>query len=213
MKDIFKTFTVSKEVYNDLIAHPHDGIKFLGKSRIRVKEIWKDAIGFNGFYMVSTLGRVKRLARMRPGKRSYFLKEVIMKLTPLSKEIPYLVVALQYNKHKKRFRVNRLIAQTFHSNPENKPFVHHNDNRKQKNMAFNLSWATVSENTQHAYDTGRIKKKFGEEAPSAKLSNFDVKKIRQASRRGVSQKDLARQFNCTVSNIYMIRTNRSRLSE
>lgn len=65
--------------------------------------------------------------------------------------IPYMVDdTLQY-KHK---RVNRLVAEAFIPNPNNKPTVCHRNNIKSDNRVENLYWGTVSENTQQAVDDG-----------------------------------------------------------
>lgn len=53
---------------------------------------------------------------------------------------------------RRRFRVHRLVAETFIGNPNNYPIVLHLDNNKQNNHYTNLKWGTVSENTQQAYD-------------------------------------------------------------
>ena len=44
------------------------------------------------------------------------------------------------------YRINRLVAQAFIPNPENKPIVHHKDHNKLNNHYSNLEWATQQEN-------------------------------------------------------------------
>ena len=65
----------------------------------------------------------------------------------------YLIITLN-NKKKKTFKVHRLVAEAFISNPQNKPCVNHIDGNKQNNNVNNLEWVTRSENLLHAYKKG-----------------------------------------------------------
>lgn len=58
---------------------------------------------------------------------------------------------------RKTFSVHRLVALAFIPNPNNKPTVNHKDGDKSNNSVCNLEWATRSEQTQHAWNTGLIK--------------------------------------------------------
>lgn len=55
--------------------------------------------------------------------------------------------------------LHRLIAETFLPNPLNKRFINHKDGNKLNNSLDNLEFCTHSENIQHAYNTGLIKRK------------------------------------------------------
>lgn len=55
------------------------------------------------------------------------------------------------NINNKRYRLHRLIAMKYISNPDNKPVVDHIDNNKENNSISNLQWLTYSENSKKAY--------------------------------------------------------------
>lgn len=56
----------------------------------------------------------------------------------------------------KNKRVNRLVAETFIPNLDNKPVVCHKNNIKTDNRVENLYWGSVSENTKQAFDDGLL---------------------------------------------------------
>lgn len=51
----------------------------------------------------------------------------------------------------KLYRVHRLIAMTFISNPNNLPVVNHKNFNKQDNHVANLEWVTYSQNSLHSF--------------------------------------------------------------
>lgn len=132
-----------------------------------LNEIWKDIPGYEGLYQASNLGRIK----------SFVINEKIMSAKPNEKG--YLGLRLtdvNNNKKKKSWRVSRLIAITFHPNPNNLPEVNHIDGIKQNNRADNLEWATHSENVQHCYDTGLKAKKISLEVAAIIRNEYKLYK-------------------------------------
>ena len=51
----------------------------------------------------------------------------------------------------KLYRVHRLIALTFISNPKNLPVVNHKNFKKNDNHVANLEWVSYSENSKHSF--------------------------------------------------------------
>jgi hypothetical protein len=113
-------------------------------------EVWKDISGYEGKYQVSSVGRVKGVARKRAGGGN--VKERILK--PAITENGYYFVTLYIDGIAKRKKIHRLVAQTFIDNPDGKPEVNHINGVKTDNRAENLEWATRSENQTHAVRHG-----------------------------------------------------------
>lgn len=118
-----------------------------------VNEQWKSISGYEGFYEVSDVGRVKSLKRLdRMGKP---WDERI--LTTYIDKYGYECVKLHKNNKLKHWCVHRLVAEAFISNPNNKPQINHIDGNKQNNHVNNLEWCSAKENSQHAWNIGLSK--------------------------------------------------------
>jgi hypothetical protein len=107
----------------------------------------------------------------------------------------YLRIELSINKKPKKFFVHRLVAECYLANPEEKPTVNHIDGNPSNNHVTNLEWATVAENTQHAYDNGLAKvvnRKFGKE---------EILNIYYLHKRGHSMRSIGRLYNSCHKDI------------
>lgn len=113
-------------------------------------EIWKDIDGYEGFYQVSNLGRVKSTAVRRClwGKICVIERERM--LTPHDNGNGYLMVQLKANNKRKPVGVHRLVATAFIENPQNYPVVNHIDYDTHNNCVHNLEWCTQKENISHS---------------------------------------------------------------
>jgi hypothetical protein len=63
----------------------------------------------------------------------------------------YVYVSMRENGEFKNKRLNRIIAITFHPNPDSLPHVNHEDGVKANNHEANLKWSSVSDNLKHAF--------------------------------------------------------------
>lgn len=114
-----------------------------------MEEIWRDIKDYEGLYQVSNMGRVKSLGRWSNRQKNgvsfpYFIKEKILKNRKIKGG--YYIVGLCKDKISKDYRVNRLVAEAFIPNPDNKPFVDHIDTNPLNNFYNNLRWVTQKEN-------------------------------------------------------------------
>lgn len=134
-------------------------------------EIWKDIKGFEGCYQISSLGRVKSLAR-----NGSPYGENIRKLSRTKDG--YLKVRLFGNGKDVTTRVHRLVAETFIENPDNKETVNHIDGNKENNSVENLEWADRHEQLYHAYELGLRKPMAGHINSQSKLTEEQVREIR-----------------------------------
>lgn len=99
-------------------------------------EVWKEIEGTDGNYFVSNYGYVVSLYRNNPRVLKPFL------CGDDGTQYHYVTIC------GKDLRVNRLVAQAFIPNTENKPIVHHKDHNKLNNHWSNLEWVTQKENIQ-----------------------------------------------------------------
>ena len=141
-------------------------------------EVWKDVVGYEGLYMVSSYGRVKSLGRERKTWEGgiYILKRKILKQSLNRKG--YSQVCLRSNSKNGTCTVHRLVAEAFIPNPHNKPQIDHINTNKTDNRVENLRWCTAHENSmntltrQHLSEAGKGRKcawegVFGKDNPSA----------------------------------------------
>jgi hypothetical protein len=162
------------------------------------QEIWLPISSFEGFYLISSLGRVQSLPRViyeHNGKPRRIKGRIV---TP-KRTGKYLGVHLFKNAQGKRHYLHRLVAEAFIPNPENKPCVNHKDFDRDNNRVENLEWVTHEENTLHsaaADRLGAVTPKRGSECHSARFNDETVAQIRREWRRGQTA-EFARRYGVT----------------
>ena len=112
-----------------------------------MSETWKDIVGYEGVYQISTNGNIKSVPRK--GTRGGLL------ISTKDKD-GYLCVGLNKNGKRKTFKVHRLVAITFIPNIDNLPEVNHKDENKSNNCVDNLEWCTHDYNSNYGTRGKRI---------------------------------------------------------
>lgn len=142
-------------------------------------EEWRDIKGYEGYYQVSNMGRVKSLERKIKRSRcgDATIKSKILKLWDTKDYYPYAHLCV-CNK-RKLIKIHRVIAETFIPNPENKPCINHINGKKNDNRVENLEWCTYSENNFHAFRMGLNNNAKGEMSVNSKLKDDDIIEIKR----------------------------------
>lgn len=163
---------------------------------ISYNEIWEDIVGYEGFYKMSSLGRIKSSERrINTFKASRIKKELIIKqkIHPTG----YLYVNLNKNGISKTFKVHRLVAIAFIPNPENKPEVNHKKGNKLDNRFWMIEWSTPKENCEHRTIKNLI---------HSKLCPKKVLEIRSSN---LTNKDLSEKYNVSPGTISKVKLRQS----
>ena len=115
-------------------------------------ENWKPVKGFEGYYEVSDLGRVRRVDRLvRTGIRYNEYRNFKGRILKLHKKRNgYLTVDLSKENIVKTITVHTLVATAFLPREEGQTEVNHKNCDKADNRVSNLEWCTSRENKDHA---------------------------------------------------------------
>lgn len=170
-------------------------------------EEWRDVPGYEGYYEVSNLGRVRsldryvRAARYAPTMRLH--KGGILRLSGHCKDgRHYLNVAFCKEGIIRKQEIHILVLSTFLAQRPLGMVANHIDGDRTNNAINNLEWVTSKRNSRHAVEIGAIG--VGERSQSAKLTEAHVQEIRRMAGAGLSSRQVGEQFGVTPSNIQAI---------
>lgn len=126
----------------------------------------------------------------------------------------YKHVNLWKNSNRKVFKVHRLVAIVYLSNPDNKPLVCHKNNIKTDNRVENLYWGTYYDNNRQAIQDGIANRasgkrchfyyKVGELGCSSIISNKNRLKILELKKQGLPQHKIADMFGLSQGGVSRI---------
>lgn len=119
--------------------------EFIESIRLEGEE-WRDVVGYEGLYKVSSFGRVASMCmRLRRGNNGTFFRGPKI-LSLIKMKNGYYVVTLVKDSKTTSMYVHRLVAMAFIPNSNNYPQVDHLDTNRTNNHASNLKWCSNSQN-------------------------------------------------------------------
>lgn len=148
------------------------------------EEVWRPVVGWEGWYEVSSHGRVRSLDRERPnpltGGVSVHTGRVIR---PRVNRGGYLQVNLHRPGHRKTRPVHRLVAEALIPNPEGLPLVLHGLAGTRDNSVPNLRWGTTSDNMRDRIRDGTCRESSKTHCPEGHEYSSDNTRIESRGNR------------------------------
>lgn len=165
---------------------------------------WKNVVGFEGFYEISSEGQVRSTPRIDKSgvpRGGHLMKQQISKQG-------YLVVYLRRDGTSKLRKVAQLVLEAFVGpRPTDGHQACHGDGNKFNNALSNLRWGTPSENNMDKALHGTLAR--GEKnGGGGKLTEEQVKQIKVRV-LAETQVDLAREFGVSRGLISHIKNGRA----
>lgn len=170
-------------------------------------EVWKAIPGFEGYYEVSSLGRVRSLDRVvRHPKGTRTVRGRIVRQGTIWSG--YKKVCLSKSNRPTTMAVHRIVCAAFHGEPpSDKHHAAHKNGIRDDNRSENLRWATAiqneaDKNTHGTSTRGRDtvpshRRPRGERHGCAVLSEEQVRYARVAMQSGVSAYCVSKMLGIT----------------
>lgn len=104
-----------------------------------MKEIWKPVVGFEEYFLISNLGKIKRIKVIQ--KKWGITKELkVDRILKPTIDRGYYKIILSVNGKRNLKYIHRMVAEAFIPNPKNYREVNHKDSNPSNNNANNLEW-------------------------------------------------------------------------
>lgn len=139
-----------------------------------IGEEWKDVVGYEGIYLVSSLGRIWSLGI--DNRHPKILKTYIL-------PNGYVTVNL-YDKNRKMKTnyIHRLVATSFIENPNNFKDVNHKDEVRSNNKVSNLEWCNRSYNNNYGTRNLKVSRPVKMISLDGRVLNYFIG-LKEASRK------------------------------
>lgn len=155
-------------------------------------ECMKPIPGYEGLYAATAEGQIVGLLRNKARRCE-------------KSNRGYLRVGLSKNGVRKHHAVHRLVASAFLGEIPSAMDVHHINCDKTDNRIKNLKIISRSGNLERAYADGLRHPRRGEDNPSARLTEIEVRQIRAMLDDGVSRQRIGRVFGVAWSTVNRIK--------
>jgi hypothetical protein len=172
-------------------------------------EKWRSIGGYEGYYEVSNMGRIKSLTRTvvftwRGAPSSALIRERILKLVPDSDG--HLTVFLAREGVKDTRRVHSLVAAAFLGPRPSDKGACHKDDEKSNNCVENLYYGTQQENMSDSVRNGKAPR--GITHGKAVLDDNKVRKIRSLAGK-LTIRDIGDMFGITHQAVHAVITRKT----
>lgn len=144
-----------------------------------IKEQWRDVVGFEGSYQVSSIGRVRSLTRTIEDRNGMVRLRVGQVLRPAPSKSGHLSVVLGRGNTR---QVHTLVLQAFRGLSKDGEEGLHINHIPSDNRLKNLKWGTRSENLSMDYSYGNQRRAHPVRAHLANGTTLDFPSVRSAAR-------------------------------
>ena len=172
------------------------------------EEEWRLIAGFEGFYEVSNLGRVRRVMQSSGTKAGRIRRPQYR--NPLG----YPCVVLYRSQKARCCFLHHLVAGAFIGPRPLGKEINHKDGNKRNPNVMNLEYVSPSQNRKHAVDTGLLyvppeRRARGQKIGVSKLDPGQIEAILKEHAEGVYVVTLARRYGVSRQTIWKITSRRT----
>lgn len=149
-------------------------------------EEWRDVVGYEGYYIVSSFGRIATIRdsceRLINGKIYSMKMKMHLCNTSISPSTNYRRITFKRDCVRDTRLVHRVVAEAFIPNPNNYPCIDHIDDNPANNNSSNLQWCNYKmNNSKQHHKEAQSRYKKGKPAPNRRkvvqLSNGKLVRV------------------------------------